>query len=291
MKKYWRCLVSVITMMAILMSTATVKAVENSNLNNEDMVVTRGYAPAERQTREVIGTDNRSVIPASVRDSYPYSAVGRIRMKCGDCTSMSQGTGYMVSENCMLTAGHCLYCTKHNKAMNQISIYFGYASVSDYVASVSVSFEYDVVYYPAKYQSTESSNYDYGYIVFNTSANSQIGLETGWFGLVSPSTSNLVGKAAIVLGYEGQDLKTNSNYVEDVSTTRIFYEIDTDGGQSGSPLYWVDTNYGYVAAGIHITGASDTSSDNPVEAYNSAWRITSTFINDLDSMGYVEKIT
>jgi V8-like Glu-specific endopeptidase len=63
-----------------------------------------------------------------------------------------------------------------------------------------------------------------------------------------------------------------------VNAYRLWYHIDTYGGQSGSPLYHYTSSYGYTSVGIHTYGTS-------VSPYygNSATRITQSVFNNFQS--------
>ena len=265
---------------------------QDSSSGTED-IITTSYTPPHRQssTYTIIDPDGRSLVSGNLRSSFPYSAVARLVIHySGDCNcSTSYGTGFMVSSNCMLTAAHCVVC-EHGNEMDTMYIYFGYSSATSIAFSTQATFSDNTIYYPPQYvanlnTSTELS-YDYAYIILDDNP----GDEVGWFGLIAASNSTLNNKAAIVLGYVNTNLWTNSNYIANTSSTRLYYQIDTDGGQSGSPVYW-RTGSNYYVAGIHTHGIQEDSSDPLRHTHNSGWRVTSSFINTLDSLGYVEKIS
>lgn len=70
---------------------------------------------------------------------------------------------------------------------------------------------------------------------------------------------------------------TMSGTVKRTTTNKVFYDIDTTGGQSGSPVYWYSgATYGYQAIAIHAYGASFLTT-------NSGTRITSSVFEHLAS--------
>ena len=91
----------------------SVELVENPGeaaglLTEEDGVVYEAYIPQELE-KTVFGRDDRVDIYAS---AYPYSAIANMVVKA-QCGCSWSGTGFMISNNHMLTAAHCLVCTTH----------------------------------------------------------------------------------------------------------------------------------------------------------------------------------
>lgn len=239
-------------------------------------VMTAGYNPFAGTSRSIIGDDDREIVDST--STYPYSAIGYLNITFSDgCTA--KGTGFMVSSNCMLTAGHCLMCDEHNSDVNSMTIYFGYTTTPSYLKKVKATTDNAVFYTDPDYTGSEK-DYDYGYVVFD----SDVGKTTGWFGLAARSNSVLTDMDIITAGYRRGILYECSGVIHSVTTYRVKYDTDTEAGQSGSPVYYYNSTYGYQAVAIHTHGTSTS------EEYNSGWRITSAFINTLDSLGYVDKV-
>lgn len=197
----------------------------------------------ERNARTILGADNRYRVTNTT--AFPNRAVGHIEATFPN-GSISRGTAAMVGKNVALTAGHCLY----NKSRG------GWAS--------------KVIYYPGRngnalpygsyrgrkfissqtYLSTGNIAYDWGVIRFDSNP----GGKHGYFGFQT-SEANQTGKNLYTRGYPGDKpygtmygcagiLKGyNSNKL------RMFYTLDTAGGQSGSPVY--DSNQTIYAVHTH----------------------------------------
>lgn len=242
-------------------------------------VMTYGYNPNASTNssgaRSIIGDDDRSIVDNT--DDYPYSAIAYLSITYS-CGCGATGTGFMVSANCMLTAGHCIVCTDHGNTASSITAWFGYESNSSYLLKKTATSSDSVFYHDPEYTGSEK-NYDYGYVVFN----SNVGNTTGWFGLASRNDSTLDGMSVTVSGYRYGIMYKGTGEITSVANKRLKYDVDTEPGQSGSPVYIYGSEHGYQAVAIHTHGT------NLLNWKNSGWRITSDFINHLADLGYVTK--
>lgn len=94
--------------------------------SGERVTCTEPYIPAgvtqqENVGRAIIGADGRA--PITNTSEYPYCAIAQLEMEFADGTS-GTGTGFMVSSNVMLTAGHCCM-SKNNAAADTITVNLG----------------------------------------------------------------------------------------------------------------------------------------------------------------------
>ena len=242
-------------------------------------VMTYGYNPNTSTNssgaRSIIGDDERTIVNNT--DDFPYSAIAYLSVTYS-CGCGSEGTGFMVSANCMLTAGHCIVCGDHEGTASSITAWFGYKSSSDYLLKKTATSNDSIIYHDPEYTGSEK-NYDYGYVVFNTN----VGNTTGWFGLASRNDSTLDGMGVTVAGYRYGTMYKGTGEITSVANKRLKYDVDTEPGQSGSPVYIYGSEHGYQAVAIHTHGT------NLLNWKNSGWRITSDFINHLADLGYVTK--
>lgn len=76
----------------------------------------------EISTCTIIGTDGRTKVTSV--NSTPYSRIACLIITWSDGTK-SQGTGFMISPQYMLTAAHCVYSVDLGKSAKSITAYFG----------------------------------------------------------------------------------------------------------------------------------------------------------------------
>lgn len=269
-----RCILSIsLTIVMLYSATVPIFAVDN----NEEFIVTTSYNPFLDQniadTRSIIGENNFDVIVDP--QISPYSAIAKLTIVFS-CGCVVEGTGFMVSQNCMLTAGHCLICDEDGNGVSSINACFGLQPDGDTLIDVTVTPNNAIIYRNPNYTGSQE-NYDYGYVVFNDN----IGNQTGWFCIASRSNSTLNGMNINVTGYRGGVMYDCEGQIKAVTNKRVKYDADTHDGQSGGPVYCIDPTYGAMAVAIHTNGT------DLLNWRNSGWRITAEFISELADLGYV----
>ena len=218
-------------------------------------------APAAREAAHevVIGADDRVQITGTAAHPWRMNCSLLIESKTG---KFYVGTGWFIGPRTVMTAGHCVYL--HNEGgwaksvrvmpgRNGAALPYG-TTVGTHLRSVT------------GWTQSKSPNSDYGCIILPE--NKKIGSQTGWYGFANLSASSLKSKYLNLSGYPGDKPAGTQWYhsrkVKSVTGNRIFYEIDTAGGQSGSAVYYIKDGKRY-AVGIHAYGAASG---------NSATRIT-----------------
>lgn len=221
----------------------------------------------------IINDDDRVTVNDST--SYPYSAIAllTIDFSCG-CSAVENG--FMISKNCMLTAGHNLICTDHGNDAISVTATFGYRSGSNYLARITATPSNSVICHNSDFTGTQK-DCDYSYVVFN----SDIGNITGWFGIASLGNASLEKMRVNVSGYENSILKQSTGNVTSTTSFCIRYDADTGENQSGSPVYYIDSDNNYWVIAIHTHGT------DWLDLNNSGWRMTSAFIDELYALGYI----
>jgi glutamyl endopeptidase len=131
---------------------------------------------------------------------------------------------------------------------------------------------------------SRDTRYDAGIIKLNCT----VGSTVGWFGMWWQSAS-LNGLSTTVQGYPGDKPSTqwrSRDFVRATETEKIYYQNDTVGGQSGSPVYQNRASgssfcVGVCAMAIHTNGVggSGFSASN-----NSGNRITQAKYNTFVSI-------
>jgi V8-like Glu-specific endopeptidase len=213
----------------------------------------------------VIGADDR--VRISPTTSFPWRAMTKLRMTFPNGLQYVC-SGALVAAKYTLTAGHCVY--SHNDG--------GWARTIEVIPGLDGTYKpYGSAYasYMRTYQGwtqNRDSNYDFALITLDRT----IGNSTGWFGYASYSTVN--GVTANLGGYPGDrdsGLRLYYHYgaINSSTADRVYYTIDTAGGQSGSGVYRIVNGSRYIFA-VHTTGYT---------TYNGGTRITNQRFYDLQS--------
>lgn len=200
----------------------------------------------------------------------------RIRSAYGDFI----GTGWFIGPKTLLTAGHCV---------------FHESNMGGWVTSIEVTPGCDDKEKPFKsttasrfsvtdrWQESHDPDFDVGCIHLDK----PLGEQTGWFSTKALSAKDLADWMVNVSGYPadkpakdepqpkplpGTTQWHHRNRILRVSERRMFYDVDTYGGQSGSPVWIQETeNAAPTAVGIHAYGEGGTPGSYNIKA-NSAPR-------------------
>jgi glutamyl endopeptidase len=214
----------------------------------------------------VIGTDDR--IRINPTTSYPWRSICSLLITPKVGTKQYIGTGWLVSPRTVITAGHCVYMHDLGGWAKTIQVTPGRNGVSRENPFGSSTQDHFRSF--NDWIDDSDSDYDIGAIILPKNFTGFNSL--GYFGFAN--LSDLEGMTANLSGYPGDKDKLaelrgtqwfNSRGIKEEDSHRFYYDIDTAGGQSGSPV-WRYLNGQRHVVGIHTVGASTD---------NSATRITS----------------
>ncbi len=219
------------------------------------------------QPNSIIGADNRIKITDTT--SYPWRTVTKLIVTFpkgkGGCT------GTIIAAKYVLTAGHCV----HNKD------YGGWAKKIEVIPGLSGTYKPFGSVFATKlrsytsWTSSQKADHDIGLITLDKS----IGNTTGWLGYAYyPSINGVTGNITGYPGDKDNGLYPYYHYGSIASSTsyRLYYQIDTSNGQSGSGIYYKTGDKRYVF-GVHTNGTSSPT------GYNSGTRLDSKKVKDLKS--------
>jgi glutamyl endopeptidase len=230
--------------------------------------------PARALIPETVhGPDDRVQIVNT--SNYPWRVHSSLLITARDGSNWI-GTGWFIGPHTLITAGHCVYI-KNSGIPNRdgwvtaIRVMLGRnAAQLPYGSVVSHKF-----YTVNGWANNGDENYDYAAIIIP----SELGNQTGWFGFGVFSDADLTASVANISGYPGDKPEGTQWYghhqVASVSPTKVRYDVDTMGGQSGSAVYII-RNGQRIGIAVHAYGGPTTNSgtriSNPVHANMLAWK-------------------
>lgn len=196
----------------------------------------------------VIGTDDRLRIdPAS---AYPWRAICSLLITARD-RSRWIGTGWLVGERTLVTAGHVVYIHSRGGWVRSIEVIPGRNAAERPFGSCTATAFRSVRGW------TEDRNRDYDYAAIILPESCPKGREVGWLGFANLDTETLERLTVNLSGYPGDKPPGtqwwHARRLTDVEPRTIVYNIDTAGGQSGAPV-WRLRNGQRHAVGIHTNG-------------------------------------
>jgi len=201
----------------------------------------------------VIADDDRQQVMNVLENPWKKIAALRIKTKT---VSVYAGTGWFISPTVVATAGHCVCLHDHG----------GWAQEIEVIPALNGSIEPFSSFKSRKFESSKgwikerNSDYDYGVIILDQPIDPAI----GWFSFAAPDNEYLKSNIANISGYPvDKDNATHQYYharnISQASTRRLYYEIDTFGGQSGSPVWMNLGENERVVIGVHTAGSSTSN--------------------------------
>jgi len=234
------------------------------------IIVTSAPSP-----ESVIGADGRTRVGDTT--VFPYSAIVELEIDFPYGSVLC--SGWMIGPDTVATAAHCLYYSGLGGWAQNVMAYPGRDGTLAPFGSVA-GLNWNV---RQKWIDTQGPRHDYGVIKLS----SPIGDTVGYFGYEYNARSPFfIGKPVTVSGYPGDKYNAEAYTQWQMAGTiakahkrRLFYTIDTFGGQSGSPLFgrWVRKDCDPCAFGIHTYGVGGNWD------MNSATRITRPVFNFMQS--------
>ncbi len=225
---------------------------------------------SELSVESVLGHDDRVQITATT--TYPWRAICSllITSKTG---KRYVGTGWFIAPGTVMTAGHVVYLHNEGGWAKSIQVMPGRNGNSLPYGSATSSNLRSV----KGWTNSKKEVMDYGAIILPKSQH--LGSKTGTFGFANLSDSSLKTKFLNLSGYPADKPSGTQWYhgrkVDHLGTRKIYYKIDTYGGHSGSPVWYI-SNGKRFAVGIHAYGAGGGST-------NSATRIVKEVFNNMMS--------
>ncbi|MGN0486241.1 MAG: trypsin-like serine peptidase [Acutalibacteraceae bacterium] len=212
-------------------------------------------------TMSINGTDDRVLVTNT--EVQPYSAIAYIEVYWGIQYPRTRGTGFMVSDNVVLTAAHVLYNPEKGGWPISVKVYpgkngdglFDNPYDSSYASKIGVCTEWreasDIGYNNETTYAIDA--YDWGAIKLILS----LGKFSGYLPFRCPTSEELAFDNLTLCGYPKNVTGIDGDLYQQYKSTGTvltyfddYFNINMDGsgGQSGSPVY----NENNVVYGIYI---------------------------------------
>lgn len=210
----------------------------------------------------------------------PFRKICDVVITAGD-NSLHSGTAFFISPRMLVTCGHCLFVFRPGTATHGpvrkvlvMPARNGETNASQsLVGWVEVTPENMRVH--DRWRLEGNLDFDYGVLILPP--NQPLGAQVGFFNVSPFPDQALNGARPTLSGYPDnvpdgtQWFETNP--IRQVAPARLFYDIFTFGGQSGSPVFFAD-NTQQTACAIHSFGNVP---------FNSGVRITPALIAQLNA--------
>lgn len=218
-------------------------------------------------TYSIIGDDERRKVTNT--NQFPYTAIARMTVEYEDGTAAC-GSGAMISGRVLATAGHVLI-NQNGSHPEKITMEFG--QNGSYVYYETSNFSSYI--YRQDYETNRPLEGDYGFVIFK---DKQVSTITGHMGIIiSPSISERLYTA----GYPGDKgyyyMYAATGNILRMTDDLIMHNMDTNGGQSGSPVYVNGVGGPYIVA-MHTAGG---------QTENIARRLEPALYNWMKDNGYM----
>lgn len=221
---------------------------------DEEMGAIPRSCDLEYETPEsVCGRDDRVRIRSTSR--LPWRMICKLIITRADGRK-SGCTGWFIGPRTLITAGHCVYSHSAGGWAKSIEVVPGMdASNRPFGSQKSSAFRS-----VRGWTQDQKPEFDYGAIIM---PDANLGNRVGWWGFAALSDSSLNNLLINNAGYAGDKPFGTSWYnagrITQVTNRRLFYMIDTFGGNSGSPT-WRYRNGKRHAIGIHNYGGCPNKS-------------------------------
>ena len=190
---------------------------------------------------KVIGVDNRIQVPANQLNLDPFTAI--LELEIDFPTGQEYGTAWLISPTVAVTAGHCLI---NDQGQNATKITLHQAGSGMEVGGKSF-------FVSDAFRSGNRDNNDFGVIElkqpFSDAAN--IGYSAYTDSQLAQETFNIAGYP---VDKPRHTIWFHSGKLSSIGPIKVRYQMDTVGGQSGSPVIDVVRVNGtqkFVSAAIH----------------------------------------
>ncbi len=205
----------------------------------------------------IIGNDDRVRLADALTRTNPWRQICALRIRASTGTTYV-GTAWFIGPRVLATAGHCVFLQKEGGWAASIDVIPGKGGAAEPYGRLAAHSFASV----DGWVTGAARDFDYGVIFLDDPA---IGTRVGNFEVEAALDGEVARVTARISGYPSDRDRAEFQYyherrLQNVTPTRLHYDIDTFGGQSGSPI-WRQLEAGPpVAIGIHTTGGLTSNS-------------------------------
>lgn len=219
--------------------------------------------PPDVQLETVHGADDRIQVTDTHR--YPWSVTSSLLITARD-GSQWIGTGWFISPRTLVTAGHCVYISNspipaRNGWVLSIQVLPGRNGTQLPFGSVTATQFWTVLGWSEK----GDENYDYGAIIVPAA----VGETVGTLGFGTYSDDDLTDRVVNIAGYPGDKpagtMWYDARTIASTNPAKVYYDIDTAGGQSGAAVYLIEDGQ-RIGVAVHAYGGAATNSGTRISA-------------------------
>ena len=229
----------------------------------------------------VIGEDEREVVLDTT--GFPARAIVQILFRKREGLGEYLCTGAMVAPDLVLTAAHCVHGgTSMGRWYTDFDVFPGRNTLSKPFGACKATRLYALRGWTSVTLASDARLYDLGAIRLDC----DVGLRTGWFG-VAALPDDATGQPSAVQGYAADKQPPGRQWlshdqVRVMHSEKVFYQNDTFGGTSGSPVF-VGDDSNRIAC-VHTNGLHGSG---PWAEFNACTRITPTRLATI--AGWIEE--
>ncbi|MCK5681072.1 trypsin-like peptidase domain-containing protein [bacterium] len=244
----------------VALAEGSVESINQLVVASPAIILDEDEKPSSRSS--VHGTDDRDRVTsfATITD-YPWNRICYLGFQVAGATY--RGSGILISPYCVLTCGHNVWdqdlgvwssnvtvTPAQYQAYQGAQIYEPFGTVSDTTMATNTAYG----------DESAGFEYDYGAVKMRRAFP---GISSNFMPIEYNATPTTINTA----GYPGEVQGESSSYdmwvsgggvigYEGINNRLMLYQIDTSGGQSGSPVWRYNKDTGRRLVAIHVFGAT-----------------------------------
>lgn len=191
----------------------------------------------------VIDDDDRRRVLAT--SNAPWRSICQILVRRRDGRT-ARSTGWFVAPRVVMTAGHALYDLDGVRPLEAAIVPGRDGDIMPFNPQLSRTF---IV--PKLWRENHDDRFDFGAVIL---PDARLGLSVGHFGVAAADASHLPNMKVNTAGYPSGRRNTlwwTSGRIHTIDDVFMSYDLDTERGQSGSPIYHVSNTKFRTVLAIH----------------------------------------